>query len=304
MLFWYLLVPALAVPMLGGRRIILAGALTTGAIAMVIVLQLTAPVNTGLGTPTKVFATAFIPSTVLSFSVLFLIITHAVRQIARAEAAAEREFERSEALLANILPAKVASRLKDSGGAVIADRYDDVSVLFADLAGFTAQASDTEPEDLVRFLNDVFTRLDGLVEKHGLEKIKTTGDGYLVVSGLPEPRADHAEALADLALEMRDTLKGLVDPSDRAVQVRIGIASGSVVAGVVGTRRFFYDVWGDAVNVAARMEQTGEPGRIQVSPKVHEGLKGRFAFEERGPVEIRGKGQMHTWFLSSKGSAS
>jgi adenylate cyclase len=149
----------------------------------------------------------------------------------------------------------------------------------------------------VRFLNDVFTRLDALVERHGLEKIKTTGDAYMVVSGVPEPRADHAEALAALAIEMRDALAGLVDPKGRPVPVRIGMASGPVVAGVVGTRKFFYDVWGDAVNTAARMEQTGEPGKIQVAPETAQRLEARFVLEERGVVEVRGKGPMRTWFL-------
>jgi adenylate cyclase len=165
------------------------------------------------------------------------------------------------------------------------------------MAGFTARASDTEPADLVRFLNGVFTRLDALVERHGLEKIKTTGDSYMVVSGVPDRRPDHAEALAALALEIRDALAGLIDPKGRPVPVRIGIASGPVVAGIVGSKKFFYDVWGDAVNTAARMEQTGEPGKIQVAPETREQLKERFQFEDRGVIEVRGKGQMRTWFL-------
>ena len=200
-----------------------------------------------------------------STAILFSIIFYAVRQLARAEAAAEREYERSESLLSNILPPRVAERLKERSRCVIADAYPEASILFADMAGFTARASDTTPEELVRFLNDVFTKLDGLVERHGLEKIKTTGDAYMVVSGVPEPRPDHAEALAELALDMRDALVGLVDPKGREVPVRIGIASGPVVAGVVGTRKFFYDVWGDAVNIASRMESTGEAGKIQVA---------------------------------------
>jgi adenylate cyclase len=152
-------------------------------------------------------------------------------------------------------------------------------------------------------LNGVFTRLDALVERHGLEKIKTTGDAYMVVSGVPEPRPDHAEALADLALAMRDALAGLVDPKGRAVPVRIGLASGPVVAGVVGTRKFFYDVWGDAVNTAARMEQTGEPGKIQVAPETYERLKDHFELKKRGVVEVRGKGEMRTWFLERRQAA-
>jgi adenylate cyclase len=143
----------------------------------------------------------------------------------------------------------------------------------------------------------VYTKIDSLVERHGLEKIKTTGDAYMVVSGVPEALPDHAGALADLALDMRDALTGLIDPKGRAVPVRIGIASGPVVAGVIGTRKFFYDVWGDAVNTASRMESTGEPGKIQVAPATRELLADRFELVERGVIDVRGKGPMQTWFL-------
>ncbi|WP_377194276.1 adenylate/guanylate cyclase domain-containing protein [Ruegeria meonggei] len=300
--FWALLVPALLIPFYGKIRLPVAVALVVLAATVTIVLEAVTPVNTGLRPPHQVFIANFIPSVVLSFAILFSIVLYAIRQIAHAEAAAEHEFERSEALIANILPVSVAARLKESGGEVIADRYDQASVLFADMEGFTARASDTEPEDLVRFLNDVFSDLDTLVEKHGLEKIKTTGDAYMVVSGVPEPRPDQVEALSDLALEMRDALADLVDPKGRAVPFRIGIASGPVVAGVVGRQKFFYDVWGDAVNMAARMEQTGEPGQIQVTSDVHERLKNRFIFVERGLIEVRGKGMTRTWLLNERKS--
>jgi adenylate cyclase len=239
----------------------------------------------------------FVANLVTSSIFLYGIIFYVVRQMARAEAAAEREHQRSEGLLVNILPSRVAERLKDRVDSEIADAYSEASILFADMGGFTARASDTTPEDLVRFLNGVYTQLDSLVERHGLEKIKTTGDAYMVVSGVPEPLPDHAGALADLALDMRAALAGLVDPKGRAVPVRIGIASGPVVAGVVGTRKFFYDVWGDAVNTASRMESTGEAGKIQVAPKTRELLADRFELEERGVIEVRGKGPMRTWFL-------
>ena len=300
--FWALLVPALLIPFFGEIRLPFAVGLVALAATVTIVLEAVTPTNTGLRPPHQVFVANFIPSVVLSFATLFCIVLYAMRQIARAEAAAEREFERSEALIKNILPVRVAARLKESDGGVIADRYDQASVLFADMAGFTARASDTEPEELVQFLNEVFSELDALVQKHGLEKIKTTGDAYMVVSGVPEPRPGHAEALADLALEMRDALADLVDPRGRAVPIRIGIASGPVVAGVVGTRKFFYDVWGDAVNMAARMEQTGEPGQIQVTPDIYERLKDRFVFVDRGLIEVRGKGMTHTRLLKGRKS--
>lgn len=182
---------------------------------------------------------------------------------------------------------------------MIADRYDAASILFADMAGFTARASDIPAEDLVQFLNRVFTDFDRLVESHGLEKIKTTGDAYMVVSGVPAPRSDHAQALGQLALDLRDAAAGLLDPRGRSVSIRFGIASGPVVAGVVGIRKFFYDVWGwgDAVNVASRMEATGEPGKIQVSQDTYERLNREFLLENRGVTDVRGKGEMQTWFL-------
>ena len=230
-------------------------------------------------------------------TVLFVVVFYAVRQFARAEERAEREHQRSEGLLLNILPPSIAERLKERPDVAIADAFPDASILFADMAGFTARASNMTPQDLVQFLNGVYTRLDSLVERHGLEKIKTTGDAYMVVSGVPEPRPDHAVRIADLALDIRDALTGLVDPNGHAAPMRIGIASGPVVAGVIGTRKFFFDVWGDAVNTASRMESTGEAGKIQVAQETRELLTDGFVLEERGVIDVRGKGQMRTWFL-------
>jgi adenylate cyclase len=170
-------------------------------------------------------------------------------------------------------------------------------VLFADIAGFTQLASSIDPKTLVAFLNDFYSRIDAMVERHGLEKIKTKGDANMVVAGLPDPIPDHARKLADFALEMRDILGGLSDPRGLPVMTRIGIASGPVVAGIVGTRKFFYDVWGDAVNTASRMETTGPLGKIQVSHKAHELLADAFEFQERGSIMVRGKGKVRTWLL-------
>ncbi|MGE5146863.1 MAG: adenylate/guanylate cyclase domain-containing protein [Candidatus Eiseniibacteriota bacterium] len=294
---YYLTGAALALLFLGIERIWLAAAFTVLAATLIIVVHVVMPVNAGLMSAEKLFLGNFVTNVIANAAVLFAIVYYAVRQIARAEAAAEAEHERSETLLANILPPRVAARLKQQPGQVIADAYPEASILIADMAGFTARARDSTPDELVRFLNAVFTRFDGLVERHGLEKIKTTGDSYMVVGGVPDPRTDHAEALAHLALDMRDALSSLADARERVVPLRIGIATGPVVAGVVGTRKFFYDVWGDAVNTAARMESTGEPGRIQVAPETYERLKDRFALEERGLIEVRGKGPMRTWFL-------
>jgi adenylate cyclase len=225
------------------------------------------------------------------------VVWYALREIRRAREAMEAEYDRSERLLTNILPATIAQRLKDPSRNIIADKYDDASILFADIAGYTKRASDTTPTDLVRFLDRLYTDLDALVDRHGLEKVKTSGDSYMVVSGVPEPREDHIEALASLALDMADAVADLKDPQGRAVPLRIGLAAGPVVAGVVGARKFFYDVWGDAVNIAARMETTDVAGRIQVPQDVYERLKHAFLLEERGDVDIKGKGVMHTWYL-------
>ena len=168
------------------------------------------------------------------------------------------------------------------------------------MAGFTARASDTSAEESVQFLNRVFSDFDRLVEQHGLEKIKTTGDAYMVVSGVPTPRSDHAQALAGLSLEMRDAAIEWRDSRGRQVPIRIGISSGPVVAGVVGTKKFFYDVWGDAVNVAARMETTGFAGKIQVSQDTYKRLQDEFLLEARGEIEVKGKGNMPTWFLLAR----
>jgi adenylate cyclase len=293
----YLTATALVVLLIGTEHALLTAALAAVAAALIIVLHIIVPYNTGLLSASSLFYGNLLPNIVLSTTILFSIIFYSFRQLARAEAAAEREHQRSESLLRNILPPRVAERLKGRADTLVADAHPEASILFADMAGFTARASDTTPEELVRFLNSVFTKLDGLVERHGLEKIKTTGDAYMVVSGVPEARPDHAEALADLALEMRDASVGLVDPKGRDVPVRIGMASGPVVAGVVGTRKFFYDVWGDTVNTASRMESSGEPGRIQVSPETHERLAHGFVLEERGVIDVKGKGRMRTYFL-------
>jgi len=293
----YFTAAALGILLVGAEHVFLTIAIGGIAAALIIVVHLAFPRDGGYVSSTSLFYGNFVTNVIASSVVLYGIVFYAVRQFARAEEAAEREHQRSEGLLVNILPPRVAERLKDRAHSEIADAYPEASILCADMGGFTARASDTTPEDLVRFLNSVYTKLDNLVERHGLEKIKTTGDAYMVVSGVPEPLPDHAGALADLALDMREALVGLVDPKGRAVPVRIGIASGPVVAGVVGTRKFFYDVWGDAVNTASRMESTGEAGKIHVAPRTRELLADRFELEERGVIEVRGKGPMQTWFL-------
>jgi len=294
--FYFLIAGAAAVMVVGIERIGLAIVVAAIGVSLVIALQFTVPYDTG-EQPAWFITVGFIINTISAGATAVAIVWYGLRQIASAEAAMEQEYQRSEALLANILPASVADRLKDRSNSVIADKYDDASILFADIAGYTERASDTSPEELVAFLDGLYTSLDALVTRHGLEKIKTSGDAYIVVSGVPQPRPDHLEALADLALDIADTVAGLTDSRGRAVPLRIGMASGPVVAGVVGSQRFFYDVWGDAVNVASRMQSTSAVGRIQVPEPVYRRLRDRFVFEERGDVDVKGKGVMRTWYL-------
>ncbi len=294
--FYFLVSAALVVLVLGIERIAMASAIAAVGVAITIVLELTVPRNRGLG-PSWTLTAGFISAIVSSAVMIVATIWYTLREIDRAERAMESEYERSERLLANILPASIADRLKEPTRTVIADKYDDASILFADIAGYTKRASDTAPAELVRFLDRLYTDLDALVDRHGLEKVKTSGDSYMVVSGVPIPRADHIEALAHLALEIADAVSDLKDSQGRDVPLRIGMAAGPVVAGVVGAKKFFYDVWGDAVNVAARMETTDVEGRIQVPDNVYERLRHTFVLEERGLVEVKGKGAMHTWYL-------
>jgi adenylate cyclase len=294
--FYFLVASCLVVLQLGVDRIVLAAALAAIAAGLVITLQFLVPRDTG-AEPAWSLSVGFVVTTISGCVMVVTTVWYAVREIVRAETAMEMEYERSEALLANILPTSVAERLKDPERNTIADKYDDASVLFADIAGFTERASEIAPDKLIRFLDRLYSDFDALVDKHGLEKIKVSGDSYMVVSGVPELRADHVEALAELALDMAEVAKDLKDSRGQAVPLRIGLASGPVVAGVVGSRRFFYDVWGDAVNVAARMESTDSVGRIQVPEDVYQRLKDDFVLQERGAVEVKGKGLMRTWYL-------
>lgn len=294
--FYYLVSASLAVLVLGVEHLVLAATVVGIGAGLVVAMQFLVPQDTGIQ-PRWALDAGFVIATLGACLMIFATVWYAMREVQRAEEAMEVEYDRSEALLANILPASVAAKLKDPAHGVIADRYDDASILFADIAGFTERASEIAPTELVRFLDRLYTTFDRLVDRHGLEKIKTTGDSYMVVSGVPTPRPDHVEAIAALALDMSRAVTDLRDPRGAPVPLRMGIATGPVVAGVVGARRFFYDVWGDAVNVASRMESTDPEGRIQVPHDVFERLRHAFVLEERGDVEIKGKGIMRTWYL-------
>jgi adenylate cyclase len=214
----------------------------------------------------------------------------------RARAALDVERQRSERLLLNVLPASIAARLKQSQG-VIADGFPDVTVLFADIVNFTPLSEGITPEGVVQLLDELFSGFDQLAQRHGLEKIKTIGDAYMVVGGLPDSRPDHAEAVAEMALAMRQEVARRVGPTGRPLQVRIGIDTGPVVAGVIGRSKFSYDLWGDTVNTASRMESQGLPGCIQVTERTYQRLRNRYRFEQRGPIQVRGKTAMVTYLL-------
>lgn len=214
-----------------------------------------------------------------------------------------RLLRENEQLLLNVLPAAVAGRLK-AGEVTIADHSADVSVMFADIVGFTSLSAGLQPQELVALLNDLFTRFDEIARRHGIEKIKTVGDCYMAVCGVPEERKDHAAALADVALELLESVRDFNAAQGLTLQVRIGLNSGPVVAGVIGTSKFIYDLWGDTVNVASRLESTGVPGRIQVGDATRHALRGTFDFEDRGEVDLKGKGPTKTAFLLGRKPAT
>jgi class 3 adenylate cyclase len=235
-------------------------------------------------------------NTLATFSVVAIMVSLPVGAADRAEAALAAEHARSERLLTNVLPVPVAERLK-AGEEPIADDVPAASVLFADIVDFTPYAARLPAGEVVRLLDGVFSTLDDLADEHGLEKVKTIGDAYMVAAGVPTPRPDHAHALAAFALAARDrfaTQQGLWP----ALQLRIGIASGPVVAGVIGHRRFLYDLWGDTVNTASRMESHGLPGRIQIDDQTRRLLGDDFQVADRGMLDVKGKGLVHTWFLT------
>ncbi len=219
----------------------------------------------------------------------------AIRRVTMTEKALAVEHARSEALLDNLLPEKIALRLKDAPDQIIADSIGQATILFADIVDFTPRVATTPPEDLIRFLNRVFTAFDEETDQRGLEKIKTIGDAYMVTAGMPEPRAYHADAIAKLTLRTLEIKEEISQTAGQPVTVRIGIQTGPAVEGVIGVRKFFYDVWGDTVNTASRMESHGEPRCIQVTEETKAALGDDYTFEPRGMIEIKGKGSIATW---------
>jgi adenylate cyclase len=226
----------------------------------------------------------------------FLALAYFATERDRSRAALEAEQARSERLLLNILPAPIADQLR-AGATTIAESRPDVTVLFADIVGFTPLGETLEAQELVELLNEVFVAFDELVATAGLEKIKTVGDAYMVVGGLPTPRPGHLAAVLELALAMTDAITRVRTPLGASLQLRIGVDSGPVVAGVIGRHKFSYDVWGDTVNTASRMESHGTPGRIQVTERVARAAAADFEFEPPRSIDVKGKGPMTTFLL-------
>ena len=248
--------------------------------------------------PPHIKDTFFLMNIIGTTCILYAVMRYFQGQKERTLLELSLEQARSEKLLLNVLPKSIATRLKDNDMR-IADSHEQVTILFADIVGFTKMTASMPPAELVDMLSQLFSRFDALSDKHGLEKIKTIGDGYMVMGGAPIARDDHALVIAQLALEMKQALADFNVQTGKNVQIRIGMSSGPVVAGVIGTSKFAYDIWGDPVNMASRMEKTGLPGEIQVSNVTYELLKDNFALESRGLVEIKGKGEVNTYWLKA-----
>lgn len=253
--------------------------------------------------PDWLLAGARIGNALLSLISVILILGVFEREVLRSELDLVGARESSDRLLHAVLPKKIADELRASDR-MIANRHPEVTVLFADIAGFTPWAAQQEPEIVVSLLEKIFSRFDAKVAAAGAEKIKTIGDAYMVISGAPDARADHAHVIARLALALLDEVRLVREETGIDVNLRVGIQTGPVIAGVIGALRFSYDVWGDTVNTASRMESHGEPGRIQMGAETKARLGEDFTFEHRGPVYIKGKGEMDTWWLTGARTAS
>ena len=245
---------------------------------------------------TSQMATIFL----VSAGLVALVVAGAIaRQFTSALKKLAVEQEKSERLLLNILPGPIAQQLKQEE-CTIADSFAEVTVMFADIVGFTELSAQIPPIELVEILNVIFSEFDQLTEEHGLEKIKTIGDAYMVVGGLPGPKPNHAEAIAAMALDMQNTISDFCTETGKALSIRIGINTGPVIAGIIGTKKFIYDLWGDTVNIASRMESHGIPGSIQVTEMTYNRLRKYYLFEERGMVPVKGKGPMNCYLLKGK----
>ncbi len=273
-------------------------------VALIVMHNVGAFLFTNETTTDVIFGDFFLLITAFIGTVGAYVLERSTRLLFLRERELDRERGRSEGLLRNILPEQIADRLKQRDPATehghIARAYDEVTVVFADLVEFTKQSGTTDPPEIVAVLDEVFTRFDEIAERCGLEKIKTIGDAYMAVAGVPEPREDDVEVAAQMALAIRDAIAQVRWPSGDPMRVRIGMATGPAVAGVIGQRKFAYDLWGDTVNTAARLESNGVPGEIQVSESVYRELGDRYVFSDVHVVNLKGKGPTAARFLLGK----
>jgi class 3 adenylate cyclase len=258
-------------------------------LALTVISGLVEPFLTPAPIPASVTIVFFVLNIGGVSAVVYFLLRYFMRGLAT-------EREKSEGLLLNVLPPSIARRLK-AGERPLADRFEEAAVLFADLVGFTSLTAQMTPEDIVALLDDLFSEFDAMAEQRQLEKIKTVGDAYMVVGGLPEPRPGAADAVAEMALEMQELVARYLTSDGERLRLRIGIDIGPVVAGVIGKKKFTYDLWGDTVNTASRMESQGIPGKIQVTPRAHDLLKNRYRFQSREAVDIKGQGQTAPFLL-------
>jgi len=299
--YFFLAGPPIIVMLIGPERRFFPALYVAVYVALFLAIESWAPQQTDLVPLPDWFATMSFAFCVTSGAIINLVAAlYATQRAESAEKGLELEHQRSERLLNALVPAPIAKRLKDRPGGLIADDLPEVTILFADLVNFTPFVSSCPSNEVVSLLNSIFSEFDGLAERHGLEKIKTVGDAYMVAGGVPVQRPGHAISIAEMALDMRAALRQLSADLGREVLVRIGIDSGPTVAGVIGSQKPFYDVWGDTVNTAARMETHGIPGQIQVTRRAMEAIGPNYAFEERGPIEVKGKGMMPVYLLRDR----
>jgi len=295
-LYYFFLFAAVAFLLFGSREKVARFALTLLSIACLVFVLMVAPRERMISHVSPAVEHVLdITSAIAVIVTVVFIVNLFTTDTEIAEARLAEAHARSERLLLNVLPAPISARLKDDEE--IADGFAEVTVLFADIVGFTELSQKLSPEALVKMLNRIFSAFDDLAEEHQLEKIKTIGDCYMVAAGIPNARPDHACAMAKMALAMRDALERIDRESGYSLQVRIGLHTGAVVAGVIGKRKFIYDMWGDTVNTASRMESSGLPGEIQITRDLKQLLDDAFVTEPRGTIKVKGKGDMEAFLL-------
>ncbi len=287
-MLWAMIVPVIVAVLLDFRQVLLWYSVFALAVISIAVFDYQIA-QIALVIPSEVFISTTVFNLVVVPAVLLIIIRYLVVEMEKARA-------RADSLLLAILPASIAEQLKERTE-TIADSYQEATILFADIVDFTRMSADADPIDVVNMLNTVFLEFDELATKHGVEKIKTIGDAYMVAGGLPTPREDHCEAVLAFAFDMLDAIGKYRAWNDEPVRLRVGINTGPVVAGVIGQQKFIYDVWGDTVNTASRMESNGLTNVIQVTESVYKKMKDRLEFDEREPIHVKGKGETVTYLL-------